>query len=244
MPDFSPSPRHRRDGHPVLALAGVIGVTAIAGLGVVLAVLSGRDPAPQTALPAAAGPRATVAPAPGFPAGGPFFSSPAAPRLPAPAERPEREPERAAERPGETPEDVPERERLADERDAPPPPGRHGAAGPSSRSRPPSQGSAGRPKDTERRRPARSAAPGTAKPARGPARGNTATGKSADDTPAKGAAARDAAVGDSASMDAAVRSAAEPPMETDGASQIQDPCLRFDDLRRDYCYEVLRGLTQ
>ncbi|MEV4295843.1 hypothetical protein [Microbispora rosea] len=40
---------------------------------------------------------------------------------------------------------------------------------------------------------------------------------------------------------------AAPRAGTDGAApaQIQDPCLRFDDdLRRAYCYEVLRALGQ
>ncbi|GAB3889882.1 hypothetical protein GCM10027612_33060 [Microbispora bryophytorum subsp. camponoti] len=74
MPDFSPIPRHRRDGHPVLALTGVIGVAAIAGLGVVLAVLPTRDPASSAARPAAADLSTAASPArpaPGFPAAAP-----------------------------------------------------------------------------------------------------------------------------------------------------------------------------
>ncbi|WP_169979269.1 hypothetical protein [Microbispora sp. H10836] len=245
MPDYSPTPRHRRDGHPVLALTGVIGVTAIAGLGVVLAVLSGQDPAPPGARPVAAGLRSPVTPArtaPGFPAAGPFFSPPAAP-----PGRPETEPERAAEHREETADDVPERERPAGDRDAPPPghesrrprpPGRHlRATDPSSRSRPPSPDSAGTAgrggtKEAERPRPARIAAPDATKAAvRGSATGNTA---------AKGGVPKD-----TAARDAGARDTAQPFAEADGAAQTQidDPCLRFDDLRRDYCYEVLRRLS-
>ncbi|MGW5259569.1 hypothetical protein ACWEQG_01255 [Microbispora sp. NPDC004025] len=251
MPDYSPTPRHRRDGHPVLALTGVIGVTAIAGLGVVLAVLSGQDPAPPAARPVAADPRSPVTPtrtAPGFPAAGPFYSPPAAP-----SEPPETEPERAAVHREETTDDVPERERPAGERDAPPPghesgaprpPGRHlRAEDPSSRSRPPSPGSTGSTgtagtagrggtREEERHRPARIAAPDATKPAE-------------RDTGAKGAAPKSAVPKDTAARDAGTHDTAQPLTEADGAAQtqVEDPCLRFDDLRRDYCYEVLRRLS-
>ncbi|WP_182897568.1 hypothetical protein [Microbispora sp. H10830] len=173
MPDFSPTPRHRRDGHPVLALTGVIGVTAIAGLGVVLAVLPARDPAPSAARPVAADLGTAVSPArpaPGFPAAGPFFPPATAPRKPG-SERPETEPERAAEHREETGEaatrddpenaeseqskrEQPERERPARRGGALPPGHETGAsrssgrpdrtAGPSSRSRPPSPVSSSR----------------------------------------------------------------------------------------------------
>ncbi|GGO30494.1 hypothetical protein [Microbispora bryophytorum] len=50
---------------------------------------------------------------------------------------------------------------------------------------------------------------------------------------ARDTTARDAAPPRSAGADGAAR------------TRIQDPCLRFDDdLRRAYCYEVLRRLSQ
>ncbi|MEU6408520.1 hypothetical protein [Microbispora sp. NPDC046933] len=303
MPDFSPTPRHRRDGHPVLALTGVVGVTAIAGLGVVLAVLPGQNPASPTGRPVAADLRlgrhqpldARSRPAPGLPAAGPFYPPPhAAPRTsgdPAP-ERREETAEEAATRDG------PERDRAAGERGALPPgheagaarsPGhetgaarsperRPRAANPSSRSRPPSPPSPPSPISSARRggggstgtaarsgtgeahrpRPARMAPPDTPKPAaRGsvtgdPAAGNTAgtntAGKNtaAKDTVAKDTAARNSATPNSAARDTGARNAGVPRAEADGTTRarIQDPCLRFDDLRRDYCYEVLRRLAR
>ncbi|GIH60019.1 hypothetical protein [Microbispora siamensis] len=253
MPDFSPTPRHRRDGHPVLALTGVIGVTAIAGLGVVLAVLPARDPVPSAARPVAAdlgAPAAPARPAPGFPAAGPFFSPATAPRQPA-SERP------ASRRGALPPGHEAEASRL---------PGRHArTANPSTRSRPPSPVSSARrggsdssgatglagTREAHRPRPTRIASPGTPKPAaRGPATGDSAAGSTAARNAAKtakDAASKDAAPKDTAARDSGTRSTAVPPTGVDGAARtrIQDPCLRFDDdLRRAYCYEVLRRLAQ
>ncbi|MEN3536630.1 hypothetical protein AAH991_16065 [Microbispora sp. ZYX-F-249] len=219
----------------------MIGVTAIAGLGVVLAVLSGQDPAPPAARPVAADLRSPVTPArtaPGFPGAGPFFSPPAAP-----SGRPETEPEpggRDTPPPGQ-------------ESGAPRPPGhRLRVPGPSSRSRPPSPGSAGSgsmpgrggTREAERHRSARIAAPDGTKPA---ARGSTTGGSATGNTAAKGTAAKGAGPKDTAARDAGTHDTAQPLAEADGGAQtqVEDPCLRFDDdLRRAYCYEVLRRLGQ
>ncbi|MEU6430523.1 hypothetical protein ABZ860_31910 [Microbispora sp. NPDC046973] len=50
---------------------------------------------------------------------------------------------------------------------------------------------------------------------------------------------------DAAARDTGTRAATVPRAGADGAARtrIEDPCLRFDDdLRRAYCYEVLRSL--
>ncbi|WP_143736790.1 hypothetical protein [Microbispora sp. GKU 823] len=241
----------------------MIGVTAIAGLGVVLAVLPARDPVPSAARPVAAdlGARAAPArPAPGFPAAGPFFSPATAPRQPT-SEQP------ASRRGALPPGHEAEASRL---------PGRHArTANPSTRSRPPSpvsparrggsdsSGATGlaRTREAHRPRPTRIASPGTAKPAvRGPATGDSAAGSTAarnaaktakdaasKDSASKDTAARDTSTTSSAARDSGTRSTAAPPTGVDGAARtrIQDPCLRFDDdLRRAYCYEVLRRLAR
>ena len=287
MPDFSPTPRHRRDGHPVLALTGVIGVTAVAGLGVVLAVLTGQAPESPAARPVAVdlGAAATPArPVPGSPAAGPFFPSETAPPDRT-SGRPETEPERAAGHPEETgdavtrdgaendPEDSPEdslekspekgqpakeqpvREQRANRRDAPPPgheiessrssrrPAR--TAGPSSGSRPPSTSSSsrgaggdstGNPGTGEVRRPR------PARMAPQDARQQTARGSATDPSAAETTKAEN-----TASKGAATKGATAKDTDTSGAAgtRIEDPCLQFDDeLRRAYCYEVLRALGQ
>ncbi|GIH47375.1 hypothetical protein SAMN05421833_11735 [Microbispora rosea] len=263
MPDFSPAPRHRRDGHPVLALTGVIGVTAVAGLGVVLAVLPARDPAPSAARSVAAGmsTAATSArPAPGFPSAGPFFPSATASREPA-SERPETEPERVPERGEETEEAAtrdgaennpgnglekgqparkqPVQEQRATRHGAPPPdheieasrssrrPDR--TAAPSSRSRPPSAVSSSRSGGSDSTGAAGRIGTGEAQ------RPRTADAAAAETTAAENTK------GTGASGTAVPRGGAD----AAGPTQMQDPCLRFDDdLQRAYCYEVLRALGQ
>ncbi len=267
MPDFSPAPRHRRDGHPVLALTGVIGVTAVAGLGVVLAVLPARDPAPSAARSVAAGmsTAATSArPAPGFPSAGPFFPSATASREPAserPETEPEKEPERVPER-GEEAEEAatrdgaendpgndlekgqparkqPVQEQRATRHGAPPPdheieasrssrrPDR--TAAPSSRSRPPSAVSSSRSGGSD--------STGAA--------GRTGTGEAQRPRPADAAAAETTAAENTKGTGASGTAVPRGGADAAGPTQMQDPCLRFDDdLQRAYCYEVLRALGQ
>ncbi|WP_147943541.1 hypothetical protein OHB01_21850 [Microbispora hainanensis] len=276
MPDFSPTPRHRREGHPVLALTGVVGVIAVAGLGVVLAVLSGRTPAPPPAPPVAVdlGAAATPArPVPGSPAADPFFPSETAPPDHA-SELPETEPERAAGHHDETGEAVtrdgaennsgndpkkgqpvkkqPVREPRAHRRDAPPP-GREiessrssrrpaPAARPSSGSRTPSTSSSsqGGGGDSADGLPGEARQPRPARMAPQDARQQTARGSTSDATMAETTKA-----GNTASKSAASKSAGDTDPSGAASTRVEDPCLQFDDeLRRAYCYDVLRALGQ
>ncbi|GAA4187519.1 hypothetical protein GCM10023074_00120 [Microbispora amethystogenes] len=120
MPENSPTPRHRRGSSTVLALTGAIGVTAIAGLGVVLAVMPGQDLAASSAAHSpTAGPRfgregSFDAAAPGIPGSGPFFSQSGNPQSSAPAdisgdatlERPKTAPDIASELSGDSAEEA------------------------------------------------------------------------------------------------------------------------------------------
>ncbi|MEU8174291.1 hypothetical protein AB0C14_15540 [Microbispora hainanensis] len=247
-------------------MTGVIGVIAVAGLGVILAVLSGQVPAPPPARPVAVdlGAAATPArPVPGSPAADPFFPPETAPQDRA-SERPETEPERAADHREETGETVtrdgaennpgngpekgqpakerPVREQRASRRDAPP--GREiessrssrrpaPAASPSSGSRSPSTasssrggggGSTGGDSGTDEARQPR--------PARMDTRQQTARGSTTDSSAAEATKAETTAAKDTDASGAA-------------STRVEDPCLQFDDeLRRAYCYEVLRALGQ
>ncbi|TQS18198.1 hypothetical protein [Microbispora hainanensis] len=247
-------------------MTGVIGVTAVAGLGVVLAVLSGQAPAPPPARPVAVdlGAAATPArPVPGSPAADPFFPPETAP-LGRASERPETEPERATEHREETGEAVtrdgaennsgngpekgqpakeqPVREQRASRRGAPPP-GREiessrssrrpaPTAGPSSSSRGGGGDSTdGRPGTGEVRRP-RPARMAPQDARQQSARGSASDAPAAETTKAETTASKSAASKDTDPSGAA-------------STRVEDPCLQFDDeLRRAYCYEVLRALGQ
>lgn len=313
MPENSPTPRHRRGGNIVLALTGAIGVTAIAGLGVVLAVLPGQDPVASSAARSAAagqrfgreGPLGSAAP--GLPAAGPFFSqswnTPSSVSADlssdAASQRPETAPESAPGVSGESAEEegggatgdgTAERQPAAAERGLPPllpllPPGHEtgspgsfgrvvradGPSGPPlSAARPGGSGSSGTAgrtgtRDPERRRSARTASPGSAKPVthKPDAQGSTgrdtaarssgadtATGSGADTAtprnPATGAATPAGNAAGTAARDTGTGTSAASRAEAAGVARtrIQDPCLRFHDLRRAYCYEVLRRLAR
>lgn len=278
MPDFSPTPRHRRDGHPVLALTGVIGVTAVAGLGVVLAVMSGQAPAPPPARPVAVdlGSAATPArPVPGSPAADPFFPSETAP-LDHASEGPETEPERAAGHRDETgpgvpgdavtrdgaennsgndpekgqPVKEPVREQRARRRDAPPS-GREIESSRSSRRPAPTAGPSSGSRTSSSSRGGGDSAdgqPGTGevrqpRPARmapQDARQQTARGPASDAPMAETTKAEN-----TASKGSASKGARDTDPSGAASTRDEDPCLQFDDeLRRAYCYEVLRALGQ
>lgn len=273
LPENSPIPRHRRGTSTVFALTGAIGVTAIAGLGVVLAVMPGQDlAASSVAHSPTTGPRfgregSFDAAAPGIPGAGPFFSQSGNPQSSASTdisedatlERPETAPDIASQLSGDSAEEAgdeatgdgtAERERSAAERGALPPghetggPGSPGravrATGPS---RPPAwsarlagsgaTGTASRSgtRDADRRRTARTASPEGANPVTQKPDAQGSTGR---DSAARGFGARGSGAGTSAASRAEAAGVAR--------ARMRDACLRFHDLRRAYCYQVLRGL--
>ncbi len=274
-------------------------MTAIAGLGVVLAVLPGQDPVASSAARSAAagqrfgreGPLGSAAP--GLPAAGPFFSqswnTPSSVSADissdATSERPETASESAPGVSGEAAEEegggatgdgTAERQPEAAERGLLPllPPGHEtgspgsfgrvvradGPSGPPlSAARPGGSGSSGTAgrtgtRDQERRRSARTASPGSAKPV---THKPVAPGSTGRDTAARGSGAGDATLrnpatgaatpaGNAAGRDTGTGTSAASQAEAAGVARtrIQDPCLRFHDLRRAYCYEVLRRLSR
>lgn len=81
------------------------------------------------------------------------------------------------------------------------------------------------------------------------ARSSAAQNRTAQDMATGNRATQDRAARNSAATRSPARDAGTPGTGTGRAGGSahgwpRDPCLRFDDLRRDYCYQVLRSLTE